>query len=89
MGADVLRADGRDDGRDIHHIAAGAGDLFDLRPRSEPDQVGSHGDGEAGQGGSDTAARVAGYRRLKLAALTEEVVSDAWKDDDRMTDGRE
>jgi hypothetical protein len=34
-GPDVLRANGWDDGRDVHHLAVGSGDLFDLRARSQ------------------------------------------------------
>jgi multidrug efflux pump subunit AcrB len=37
VGADVLRANGRDDGCYVHHVAACAGDLFDLRSRSQTD----------------------------------------------------
>ena len=35
VGSDVLRANGRNDQRDLHYTAAGPCDLFDLRPRSQ------------------------------------------------------
>ncbi len=44
VGADVLRADRRFDGSHVHHVAAGAGDLFDLRSRFETGEVGKRRD---------------------------------------------
>ena len=44
VGTVVLRANRRLKCSDVHHVAAGAGDLFDLRARFETGEVGKRRD---------------------------------------------
>ena len=66
VGAAVLRADRRADPRDVHHAAARAGAVCDLRPRSQVDQMG----GRVALARACGLGLLKGSRVMRIATLT-------------------